>query len=139
MITGTGVAILTSAYPAREKGKAIGISVAAVYFGLSVGPFLGGLMTQYIGWRSIFYINISLGIIIAIVSARKLTAEWAVPLVIASLALLGFGFGLLNSLNTNAVMSSVESASTTSQQERSRPCARSGKSAWQSLSSFSRS
>ena len=77
MITGTGVAILTSAYPAREKGKAIGISVAAVYLGLSVCPFLGCLMTQYIGWRSIFYINIPLGIIIALVSIRKLKVEWA--------------------------------------------------------------
>ncbi|MGZ8892660.1 MAG: MFS transporter, partial [Halobacteriota archaeon] len=77
MITSTGFAILTSAYPAGEKGKALGISVAAVYLGLSVGPFLGGLMTQHIGWRSIFYVNIPLGIIIAVVSLRKLKWEWA--------------------------------------------------------------
>jgi EmrB/QacA subfamily drug resistance transporter len=77
MITGTGFAILTSAYPAGEKGRALGISVAAVYLGLSVGPFLGGLMTQYIGWRSIFYVNIPLGIIIAFVSLSKLKREWA--------------------------------------------------------------
>lgn len=49
MMTGTGVAILTSVYPKGEKGKAIGISVAAVYLGLSAGPFLGGILTQYLG------------------------------------------------------------------------------------------
>ncbi len=77
MIASTGVAILTSVYPKGEKGKAIGISVAAVYLGLSVGPFLGGILTQYFGWRSIFYINIPLGILIAAVSISRLKGEWA--------------------------------------------------------------
>ncbi|MCJ7639542.1 MAG: MFS transporter, partial [Euryarchaeota archaeon] len=54
LITVTGFAILTSAYPPRERGKVLGIGVAAVYLGLSIGPFLGGLLTQYVGWRSIF-------------------------------------------------------------------------------------
>jgi EmrB/QacA subfamily drug resistance transporter len=103
MITSTGFAILTSAYPAGEKGKALGISVAAVYLGLSVGPFLGGLMTQYIGWRSIFYVNIPLGIIIAVVSIRKLKWEWAeakgepfdlVGSVVYGLALFSLVYGL---------------------------------------------
>ncbi|MBW2092454.1 MAG: MFS transporter, partial [Deltaproteobacteria bacterium] len=60
-IFGTGVAILTSVYPPQERGKALGINVASVYVGLSVGPFLGGLLTQYLGWRSVFYINIPFG------------------------------------------------------------------------------
>ena len=103
MLTGTGFAILTSAYPAGEKGKALGISVAAVYLGLSVGPFLGGIMTQYIGWRSIFYVNIPLGIIIAVVSLRKLKWEWAeakgepfdlIGSVVYGLALLSLVYGL---------------------------------------------
>lgn len=61
MIFGNGVAILTSVYPAGEKGKVLGINVATVYLGLSTGPFLGGLLTQYLTWRSIFYVNIPLG------------------------------------------------------------------------------
>ncbi|MGZ4885321.1 MAG: MFS transporter [Halobacteriota archaeon] len=77
LITVTGFAILTSAYPPSERGKVLGIGVAAVYLGLSIGPFLGGLLTQYVGWRSIFYVNIPLGIFIAYVSARKLKADWA--------------------------------------------------------------
>ena len=49
MVFATGVAILTSVFPAQERGKALGIYVAAVYVGLSLGPFLGGLLTQYFG------------------------------------------------------------------------------------------
>jgi MFS family permease len=41
MMFGTGMAIITSAFPASERGKAIGYTVSAVYLGLSVAPFLG--------------------------------------------------------------------------------------------------
>lgn len=54
----TGVAILTSVFPAGERGKALGISAASVYLGLSLGPFLGGFLTQHFGWRSIFLANV---------------------------------------------------------------------------------
>jgi MFS family permease len=54
MIFGTAVAILTSAYPPGERGKFLGIYITAVYFGLSLGPFLGGILTENFGWRSIF-------------------------------------------------------------------------------------
>ncbi|MDD1763762.1 MAG: MFS transporter, partial [Methanobacteriaceae archaeon] len=46
MIFVTGLAIITSVYPPHKRGKAIGINIAAVYVGLSLGPVLGGLMTQ---------------------------------------------------------------------------------------------
>ena len=58
MVFGTGVAIITSVYPPNQRGKAIGITVTSVYIGLSLAPFLGGILTQYLGWRSIFYITI---------------------------------------------------------------------------------
>lgn len=51
MIFGTSVAILTSVYPPGERGKALGISVAGVYLGLSLGPVIGGFLTQYYGWN----------------------------------------------------------------------------------------
>jgi len=61
MIFGTGMAILTSAYPPGERGTALGINTATVYTGLSLGPVLGGLLTQSLGWRSIFFISAGLG------------------------------------------------------------------------------
>ncbi|KAF0120985.1 MAG: transport protein, partial [bacterium] len=64
MIFGTSMAILTSVFPVGERGKALGITVAAVYLGLSLGPFLGGFLTQHFGWRSIFLITVPLGVII---------------------------------------------------------------------------
>ncbi|MCU0646074.1 MAG: MFS transporter, partial [bacterium] len=77
MIFGTGVAILTSVFPANQRGKVLGINVAAVYSGLSLGPFIGGILTQHWGWRSIFWINTLLGIITIAIILWKLTGEWA--------------------------------------------------------------
>ena len=77
MIAGTGVAMLTSAYPPDERGKVLGINVAAVYVGLSLGPVLGGVLTQHLGWRSIFLINVPLGLLLICVILWKLKGEWA--------------------------------------------------------------
>jgi EmrB/QacA subfamily drug resistance transporter len=77
MIFGTGVAILTSVFPAAERGKVLGINVAAVYSGLSLGPFLGGFLTQQLGWRSIFFLNVPLSLLIIAFALWKLKGEWA--------------------------------------------------------------
>lgn len=77
MIFGTGVAILTSAYPARERGKALGINVAGTYTGLSLGPVVSGFLTQYFGWRSIFLSYVPLEFIIITLTLWKLKGEWA--------------------------------------------------------------
>lgn len=77
MIFGTAVAILTSVFPPRERGKVLGINAAAVYLGLSLGPFLGGSLTQYLGWRSIFIANAVLGLITIILVLWKLKEDWA--------------------------------------------------------------
>jgi MFS family permease len=50
MIFGTGIAILTSVFPAKERGRALGVNAAAVYTGLSVGPLVGGSLTEHLGW-----------------------------------------------------------------------------------------
>jgi EmrB/QacA subfamily drug resistance transporter len=76
MTSSTGVAILTSVFSTGERGRVLGINVAAVYSGLSCGPFLGGLLTHYFGWRSIFMANVPLGFLITIFTFWKLKGEW---------------------------------------------------------------
>jgi EmrB/QacA subfamily drug resistance transporter len=76
MTFSNGVAILTSVYPVGEKGRALGINVAAVYAGLSCGPLLGGLLTHYLGWRSIFLMNIPVGLFILFYTSYQLKGEW---------------------------------------------------------------
>ncbi len=77
MVFGTGVAIITSVYPPNQRGKAIGITVTSVYIGLSLAPFLGGMLTQYLGWRSIFYITIPFELLVVWITWRYIKEEWA--------------------------------------------------------------
>lgn len=77
MIFGTSIAILTSVFPLEERGRVLGITVAAVYLGLSLGPFFGGLLTEYLGWRSIFIANVPLGLVIICTTLAKLRQEWS--------------------------------------------------------------
>lgn len=77
MMFGTNMAILTSVFPPGERGRAMGINVTAVYAGLASGPFLGGLLTRYLGWRSIFALLIPMGIVSLILIRSRMKKEWA--------------------------------------------------------------
>jgi EmrB/QacA subfamily drug resistance transporter len=77
MIFGTSMAILTSVFQPGERGKAIGINITATYLGLSLGPVIGGLLTHYLGWRSVFVFLVPFGIISLILIQRKIKTEWA--------------------------------------------------------------
>ncbi len=77
MIFGTAVAILTSVTPVSERGKALGIYTTSVYIGLSCGPFIGGFLTQSFGWRSVFFINIPIGLFAIALILLFLKGEWA--------------------------------------------------------------
>jgi EmrB/QacA subfamily drug resistance transporter len=77
MVFGTGTAILLSVTPNTQRGKVLGINVAAVYIGLSIGPFFGGFLTQHLGWRSIFYLNVILSVAVIVITVWKLRGEWA--------------------------------------------------------------
>lgn len=72
MFGATSAAIVTEVFPADKRGRALGINTIAVYTGLSMGPTLGGVLVQSLGWRSIFYINVPIGVVVVSVAAAKL-------------------------------------------------------------------
>ena len=74
-IFATSIAILTTKFPMQERGKVLGINTAAVYLGLSLGPPAGGLLTQYVGWNSIFIICSSASLLIVIAAFWKLKED----------------------------------------------------------------
>jgi EmrB/QacA subfamily drug resistance transporter len=76
MIFGTGLAILTSVFPPGERGRVIGLNASAVYIGLSVGPFVGGVLTQRWGWPSVFMAGVPPGLLALFVAWRGLKGEW---------------------------------------------------------------
>ena len=89
MILATGVAIVTELYPREERGRVMGILVACVYLGLSVGPLVGGMMTSIFGWRSVFFLCLPPGLL-AWIMARGIKDEWRPAR--------GQGFDLIGSL-----------------------------------------
>lgn len=108
MIFTMGVTIISSVFPPEKRGRALGITIAAVYSGLSAGPFIGGLLTHQLGWRSVFVLNILIGVAIIMVTLLKLKTEWAGArgekfdlsgsiIYILSLGLMMYGFSLIPS------------------------------------------
>jgi len=76
MCFATAMAILMSVYPPYERGKVLGIALAAVYSGSSCGPFFGGIIIQHFSWRGIFLINVPFGVVVILLIFFKLKGEW---------------------------------------------------------------
>jgi MFS family permease len=55
--------IVTSIFPAKERGKALGFIGAVVSIGSLLGPSLGGILVHFAGWRSIFFVNVPIGLV----------------------------------------------------------------------------
>jgi len=71
-IAANSAAIVTDSFPRWERGKALGINTMAVYTGLMAGPVIGGVLVQNYGWRSIFYVNVPIGILVITLTTLKL-------------------------------------------------------------------
>ncbi|MDD3815591.1 MAG: MFS transporter [Desulfocapsaceae bacterium] len=77
MFVTTAIAILTSVVAPQRRGRALGILVSAVYVGLATGPFVGGFMTHYLGWRFLFGSMFLLGTGVLYIALRHLEGDWA--------------------------------------------------------------
>ncbi len=63
LILALGLAIVTDAFPAAERGRALGISGSIVSIGIVTGPTLGGVIIENLSWHWIFFVNVPVGII----------------------------------------------------------------------------
>jgi len=61
MLAANSPAILTKNFPDSQRGQALGLQATMTYLGLTVAPSLGGWLTDQLGWRSVFYINVPVG------------------------------------------------------------------------------
>jgi EmrB/QacA subfamily drug resistance transporter len=92
------LSILTVTFPPHERAKAIGLWAGVSGLALALGPTLGGYMVEHLGWESVFFLNVPIGIlaiVVAIFTVRESRSEQARQLDIPGLLL---GTGALFSL-----------------------------------------
>jgi EmrB/QacA subfamily drug resistance transporter len=78
MISATGVVLVTQAFGREQRGRGIGLLVAVTYFGLAIGPALGGLLAASFSWRAVFYVNLPIGALGVLLGRRVLPNDTAV-------------------------------------------------------------
>lgn len=74
MTQALGMAIVTQIAPPSSRGRALGFIGGTVAMGLMIGPPLGGLLIGFFGWRSLFLLNVPVGIAALWVVARRMPA-----------------------------------------------------------------
>ncbi len=72
MVFANGPAILTRAFPASQRGRALGMQAAMTYLGLTAGPSLGGWVAALWSWRAVFFLNLPVGLVAIALSLRFL-------------------------------------------------------------------
>ena len=70
-----GPAIVATAFPEKDRGKALGMLGSVVSLGFITGPLIGGFLVEHLGWRSIFFINLPIGAIGTILSSKILKGD----------------------------------------------------------------
>ena len=75
MITSNAPALLTAHFPPAQRGQALGLQATMTYLGLTCGPSLGGWLTNVYGWRSIFFVNLPVGIVAVAIALLCVPAD----------------------------------------------------------------
>ena len=75
MLMANSTAIITAVFPHTERGKALGLIGTVVSIGYITGPVLGGFLIDRMGWQSIFYINIPVGLLGTVYALKTLKSD----------------------------------------------------------------
>jgi EmrB/QacA subfamily drug resistance transporter len=75
MVQAIGPAIVTATFSPQERGKALGVNAMSVAVGLALGPTLGGVLTEWLSWRWIFFVNLPVGVFGVLWAQKVLTDE----------------------------------------------------------------
>jgi len=80
MLFANAPAILTRTFPGNQRGQVLGLLGMMTYLGSTVGPSLGGLLAQTYSWRSVFYINLPVGLLACFFSWKFIGNDRRTPL-----------------------------------------------------------
>jgi len=73
-----GPAIITTSFPEKDRGRTLGMLGSIVSLGFITGPLIGGFLVEHLGWRSIFFINLPIGVIGTTLSLKILKGDRAI-------------------------------------------------------------
>jgi MFS family permease len=80
LLFATNIALATLSQPPATRGRALGLLTAGVYLGSSTGPVLGGLVTDYLGWRALFLLVGGFALVTCVLTFWRLRkVEWKEP------------------------------------------------------------
>ncbi len=79
MLASNSPAILTKSFPPNQRGQALGLQATMTYLGLTLAPTLGGWLAQTISWRTIFYINVPIGLLALYLSWKFVPQDTSSP------------------------------------------------------------
>ena len=68
MLTSSGSPLITKTLPQSHRGRGLSAQIVMVYFGLSAGPGMGGILADTVGWHWVFLVNVPLGLLAAAVT-----------------------------------------------------------------------
>jgi EmrB/QacA subfamily drug resistance transporter len=98
LIFPVSVSVLTNAFPSVRASHAIGLAYGIAGLGNAAGPLIGGLLTETVGWRWIFWLNVPLTLVALAIGARSITESFdeTVPrrIDVTGLGLITVGIGL---------------------------------------------